>query len=248
MNIADFYRHHGYKSLKHHCIHWENAVSILKTGNLAPYGSYQNQLPGCGSHGNPSFVYFRATSLEQSPDSIQFHSCRGGSNGKDGGKEWGDLNQISFIHDLSVLDCQPFYTGSMYGEPTADTFSTVFFRPYDNPLTATITHREILVLGKVSNRSLTAIWVHHSRRDEFLARFRQSGVETIDGLPLAEFINPDKPLPSRLNPDEKSQALNPVLTIAFKQASASLATAGDHSLSVTGDQLSRPGSPEQNDA
>ncbi len=246
-SIADFYRHHGYKSLLHRCIHWKNAVSILKTGNLAPFGSYQDQLPGFAGHADPTFVYFRATRLEQSPDSIQCHSCRWGSDGRENGKEWGDLNQITFIHDLAVLDCQPFYTGSRYGEPTADTFSTVFFRPFANPLTTKVTHREILVQGKVSNRSLMAIWVHHSRRDEFLTRFKQAGVDTVDGLPLAEFVNPEKPLPSRLDPNDKSPALNPILALAFKKALASFSTKTGRCLPVSGDQPGGSGPAEQND-
>ena len=201
MSIADFYRHHGYNTLVHRCIHWQNAVSILKTGELAPLGSYKNQLTGMScDEDKDSFVYFRADRREQSGDSPMAHSC-GVHRGE------GDLEQITFVHDLSVLDSYPMYTGSRYGNPTPDSFSTVFFLPFPCPLTKKVTYREILVLKRVSNHSLTAIWVHPSRRDEFLAKFKQAGVDTVDGLPLADFINPDKPLPSRLPPNFKSPLL-----------------------------------------
>ena len=201
MSIADFYRHHGYNTLVHRCIHWQNAVSILKTGELAPLGSYKNQLTGLScDEDKDSFVYFRADSREQPGDSPLTHSC-----GVHCGE--GDLEQVTFVHDLSVLDSYPMFTGSRYGNPTPDSFSTVFFLPYPCPLTEKVTYREILVLNRVSNRSLTAIWVHPSRRDEFLAKFEQAGVDTVDGLPLADFINPDKPLPSRLPPNFRSPLL-----------------------------------------
>ena len=201
MSIADFYRHHGYKTLVHRCIHWQNAVSILKTGELAPMGSYKNQLPGLScDDGKDSFVYFNANRREQSWDSPLAHSC-GIHRGE------GDLEMVTFVHDLSVLDSYPMFTGSRYGNFTPESFSTVCFLPLPGPLTKKATFREILVLKSVSNRSLTAIWVHPSRRDEFLARFKQAGVDTVDGLPLADFINPDKPLPSRLPPNFRSPLL-----------------------------------------
>ena len=200
MSIADFYRHHGYKTLVHRCIHWQNAVSILKTGELAPLGSYKNQLTGMScDDAKDGCVYFRADSSEQSVDSAMAHSI----------KRWGegDLELITFVYDLSVLDSYPMYTASRYGIPTHDSFSTVPFLRLPCPLTRKATFREILVLNRVSNRSLTAIWVHPSRRDAFLAKFKQAGVDTVDGLPLADFINPDKPLPSRLPPNFRSPLL-----------------------------------------
>ena len=197
MSIADFYRCHGYKTLVHRCVIWQNAVSILKTGNLAPFGSYKDQLPGFGGCADENFVYFRASTREQTSDSKSDHSIF-----------TGDCEQITFVHDLSVLDNYPMYTGSRYGNPTPETFSTVSSLPLRRPLTAKVTYREILVQHKISNRSLTAIWVYPSRREEFLARFMQAGIDTVDGLPLADFINPDKPLPGRLTANDRSPLLD----------------------------------------
>ena len=214
MSIADFYRHHGYKTLVHCCIHWQNAVSILKTGELATLGSHKNQLPGMScDEVKDGFVYFRADSREQSGDSSLAHS-----NGMHRGE--GNLEQITFVHDLAVLDSYPMYTGSRYGHPTPDSFSTVFFLPLPCPLSKKVTDREILVLNRVSNRSLTAIWVHPSRRDEFLAKFKQDGVDTVDGLPLGDFINPDQPLPSRLPPNFRSPLLKANDILVGNRASA----------------------------
>ena len=213
MPIADFYRHHGYNTLVHRCIHWQNAVSILKTGELAPMGSYKNQFPGMScEEGKANFVYFRADSREQSDDSAMSHSVSGCGGG--------DLELITFVYDLSVLDSYPMYTASRYGIPTPDSFSTVFFLRHPCPLTEKVTFREILVLNRVSNRSLTAIWVYPSRRDEFLAKFKQAGIDTVDGLPLADFINPDKPLPSRLPPNFRSPFLKANDILAGNRASA----------------------------
>ena len=131
----------------------------------------------------------------------------------------GDLELITFVYDLSVLDSYPLYTASRYGIPTPDSFSTVSFLRRPCPLTKKVTFREILVLNRVSNRSLTAIWVYPSRRDEFLAKFKQAGIDTVDGLPLADFINPDKPLPSRLPTNFRSPLLKANDILAGNRAS-----------------------------
>ena len=204
MSIADFYRQHGYKTLVHRCVRWKNAVSILKTGNLAPYGSYKGQLPGMFTWADKAFVYFDASRRQQSsPESLIHHNFYVPRDEAEDGEDV----VISFVHDLSVLDNYPFYTGSSFGEPTPDTFSTVPSVPCTSPLTAKATGAEILVMPKVSNHSLTAIWVPTHRRAEFIARFRQAGIDTIDGLPLADFINPFRPLPSRLTANDRSPLL-----------------------------------------
>ena len=204
MSIADFYRHHGYKTLVHRCIHWKNAVSILKTGNLAPYGSYKGQLSGMLRRADKAFVYFYPSRNEQSPhpevDDSKWYI-------DDDDDEDDDL-VISFVHDLSVLDNYPFYTGSDFGKPVPDTFSTVPSLPCTSPLTVKVTSSEILAMSKIPNRSLTAIWVPTARRRQFIAKLRQAGIDTVDGLPLVDFINPDKPLPSRLTVKDRSPLLD----------------------------------------
>ena len=204
MSIADFYRQHGYKTLVHRCVRWKNSVSILKTGNLAPYGSSKGQLRGMFDWGDKAFVYFDACRGQQTPSFALVHD---NWHVSDDDAEYGEDVAVSFVYDLSVLDNYPFYTGSSFGEPTPDTFSTVPSVPCTSPLTAKATGAEILVMPKVSNHSLTAIWVPTDRRAEFIARFKLAGIDTIDGLPLADFINPVRPLPSRLTANDRSPLL-----------------------------------------
>lgn len=195
MTISDFYKSHGKKCLTHFSLHLVNTVSILQTGNLAPYESYNNQKAGAACHGNSQYVYFWGNNFEQSPESINYHS---NSYFSVADKEWGSLDKVTFVHDLSVLDRQPFYTGSMYGQRTKKSFSTVPSVQTGNLLSAQVLSNEILVKGKVSNDSLMAIWVHKYMKDYFLEKFKQEGFEKIHDLPLADFINPEIPYPVKL--------------------------------------------------
>lgn len=187
MKISDFYKAHGMKCLVHYTCHFQNAVSILKTGNLAPYGSYQDQIAGVGHRADQKYVYFWPEHYENSPKSVQFHSSR--YSVRDGVVS-GSLNRISFVFDLNILDKYPFYTGSMHGILAKNSFSTDPDVKTGNPLSNSVLATEVLIRGKVSTESLVAIWIHESKKEYFLGEFKKHGIEKINGQLLSILINP----------------------------------------------------------
>lgn len=183
---------HGYKCLTH-CTQKEKVLSILKSGYLFTGDKVPYPPTGCGLGANRSEeLFFDISKKRESPDSIQFHSIYTYGTLENGG-EFGDLEAITLIFQLSVLDNTKFHissSGWKYGA-----FDIASDYRYNMPKDRLIslmqqdTCGEVVLYESVSIDHLIGIWVHPTKKIQAIDYFKQNHITSVNNILIEDFLN-----------------------------------------------------------